>query len=48
MQKYDPERSPDPSVWLALDEQTRIELALAYHKSVKLKLPNLQARAAIQ
>lgn len=47
MQYYDPEKSPSPSAWLALDEQTRIDLALAYHKAAKIKLPNLQIHAVI-
>lgn len=47
MQNYNPEQCPNPSAWLALDEQMRIELALAYHKSAKLKAPNLQAHAVI-
>lgn len=47
MQKYDPEKTPNPSDWLAQDEQIRIDLAFAYHKAAKLKAPNPQAHAVI-
>lgn len=32
MNRYDPERAPNPEQWLALDEQLRITLAEQYHR----------------
>ena len=32
MDLYDPDIAPDPAAWLALDEQARIEVALAAHE----------------
>ena len=46
MNAYDPEISPDPSEWLALDEQDRIDLAEAFHKNAGAVLPDLHAHAA--
>jgi hypothetical protein len=31
---YDPLQPPDPAAWLALGEQERIDLVLAYHHSI--------------
>jgi hypothetical protein len=45
MQNYDPDHTPDPAQWLALDEQHRIMLAADYHRAKRVKLPNLQAHA---
>ena len=42
---YDPEVQPEPSEWLALDEQERISLAEAHHRAARIKLPNLKAHA---
>jgi hypothetical protein len=42
---YDPEVPPDPSAWLALDEQERIQLAEAHHRAAHIKLPNVKAHA---
>jgi len=44
---YDPERAPDPSEWLALDEAQRIRLAQNYHQSARIKMPSVKAHAAI-
>lgn len=46
VQNYDPEVSPNPAEWLALDEQLRIHLAEVYHRNACEKLPNLTAHAA--
>ena len=46
MRAYDPDRAPDPSQWLALDEQLRIGLAESYHRAARIKLPNVKAHAA--
>ena len=45
MNNYDPEAAPDPTAWLALDEQERIHLAEAHHRRAHLKLPNVKAHA---
>jgi hypothetical protein len=45
MNRYDPDHTPIPERWLALDEQTRIRLAEEHHRAAKIKLPNLQAHA---
>lgn len=45
MTHYDPEVPPDPSEWLALDEQERMQLAEAHHKAARIKLPNAKAHA---
>ncbi len=46
MDKYDPERTPDPEWWLTLDEQERIQVVEDYHRRKKIKLPSLTAHAA--
>jgi hypothetical protein len=45
--KYDPLRPPDPSRWLALDEEAQIELVMKYHRRQRVRLPNLFLHAAI-
>jgi len=45
MIRYDPEVQPDPSQWLGLDEQERIQLAEAYQWAARIRLPNVQAHA---
>jgi hypothetical protein len=42
---YDPEIAPDPTAWLALDEQERIRLAEAHHRGARIRLPNVKAHA---
>jgi hypothetical protein len=44
--QYDPEHAPDSTEWLELDEQERIILIEDYHRSKRIKLPNLMAHAA--
>ena len=46
MMKYDPDRTPSPEAWLALDEGERIEQVSAYHRQLPAKLPNARLRAA--
>jgi hypothetical protein len=46
MYQYDPERTPNPEEWLALDEQERIILVEDFHDAARIKLPNLTAHAA--
>jgi hypothetical protein len=43
---YDPEVPPNPTEWLALDEQLRIGLAERYHRNAREKVPNVKAHAA--
>lgn len=45
--KYDPEKTPNPKKWLALDEPQRLDLVSAYHQRTRVKLPNAQIHAAI-
>ncbi len=47
MKRYDPETSPDPVQWLALDEGERISLAERHHKAAKVQLPNVRVHAVI-
>ena len=47
MMKYDPDRTPNPKEWLAMDEGERIEHVLAYHRRIRAKLPNARLHAAI-
>jgi hypothetical protein len=42
---YDPEITPDPTAWLALDEQERIDLAEAHHRAARIRLPNVKGHA---
>jgi hypothetical protein len=45
MKKYNPVHSPDSAQWLKLTEQQRIQFAEAYHRSARIKLPNLKTPA---
>lgn len=47
MNRYDPEYSPNPEQWLALDEQVRVDLAEEHHRIARIKLPNLKVHAAL-
>jgi hypothetical protein len=38
MKRYDASTAPDPEVWLQLDEQERIDLAIAYHRRYHLPM----------
>jgi hypothetical protein len=40
MEKYDPQRAPDPEAWQSLDEQECIDLVMAYHRRAGVELPN--------
>ena len=46
MNRYDPDQTPNPADWLALDEATRIELVEEQHRAARVKLPNMKAHAA--
>jgi hypothetical protein len=43
---YDPDQTPNPKEWLALDEQIRLGLVEDYHHQKRIKLPSLTAHAA--
>jgi len=45
--RYDPEADVPAENWLGLAEDERIELAEAYHKRAKIKLPNRRLHAAL-
>lgn len=45
--RYDPDLIPDPTGWLALDEEERIMLAEAYHRRAGIEVPNTKAHAVI-
>ena len=45
MTQYDPEKTPDPKEWLAVDEWERTNLIVAYHDSADAELPNTQLHA---
>ncbi|HSV45859.1 MAG TPA: hypothetical protein VLJ58_08730 [Ramlibacter sp.] len=45
MKHYDPDRTPDPQEWLALDEQERIHLVEAHHRAARVELPNVTVHA---
>jgi len=42
---YDPDIAPDPTVWLALDEQERRHLAEAHHRAARIELPSVETHA---
>jgi len=42
---YDPDHTPDPREWLALDEHERIRLVKNYHTAARIKVPNVKAHA---
>jgi hypothetical protein len=44
---YDPLTEPNPQQWLAMDEQQRIDLVLAYHRRAGLGGPRIMAHAGI-
>ena len=43
--RYDAETQPEPTDWLALDEQSRISLVEKYHRESRVKLPKLKAHS---
>lgn len=44
--RYDPRTTPDSNEWLALDESKRLERVSAYHRRMRVPLPNVQLHAA--
>jgi hypothetical protein len=47
MEHYDPLAAPDPKLWLALDEQERLDLAQDYHARAGISLPNARLHAVV-
>lgn len=45
MNAYNPEFPPNPSEWLALGEQQRIDLAVAFHEAAGVDLPDPRMHA---
>jgi hypothetical protein len=43
--RYDPDRSPDPEWWLALDERERMRMVEEYHRKARVRLPNARLHA---
>ena len=39
MDRYNPDATPDPEQWLALDEGERIHLVESYHRDARVDLP---------
>jgi hypothetical protein len=47
MNRYDPERGPEPEAWLELDEQERIVLIETWHRLARARLPDRTAHAVL-
>jgi hypothetical protein len=46
MQRYDADRRPEPSAWLALEEAMRIDLVAAYHRRHHPGTPRIRLHSA--
>ncbi len=47
MHRYDPNKSPDSSEWIELNEVEQLELVKNYHKHKRIKLPNAEVHAVL-
>ena len=47
MTEYDPDRVPEPAVWLALDEAERLAIVEAFHMHARVEIPRPRLHAAI-
>jgi hypothetical protein len=47
MTTYNPDSTPDPAEWLALDEPQQIQLVAAHHKPIEAELPRPQIHAVL-
>lgn len=47
MSRYDPETTPNPTAWQALDELERIALVRRYHVGKRIRLPNVELHSQI-
>ena len=45
--RYDPERAPNATQWLASDESERITAVSAYHRRAKIAVPNEDLHAIV-
>jgi hypothetical protein len=45
MNRYDADRAPEPAAWLALDEDTKIDLVVAYHRRRHPRTPRVRLHA---
>ena len=45
MERYDADREPDPDAWLDLDEATRMDLVVQYHRRQHPRTPRLRVHA---
>ncbi len=47
MLKYNPEKAPNPEVWLAAEEDERIDAVLHWHRKARVELPNEMLHALV-
>ena len=47
VKKYDPDRAPDPKLWLAADEQDLMDVVARWHDRARIRIPNPRAHAAL-
>ena len=45
MDTYDANRKPDPNAWLGLDEDTKIDLVVEYHRRQRPRTPRVRLHA---
>ena len=45
MDTYDADRNPDPNAWLGLDERTKIDLVVEYHRRRRPRTPRVRLHA---
>src|SRR5215207_811508 len=45
--RYDPDRAPDPRLWRAADESELMELVARWHAVARIRMPNPGAHAAL-
>ena len=45
MNTYDADHDPDPNAWLGLDEDTKIELVVKYHRRHRPRTPRVRLHA---
>lgn len=47
MNKYDPDKTPDPAEWNQLDQEKQLELIKAYHDMIGIPVPNPERHAVL-
>lgn len=45
--RYDPQKPPDPSSWLELDEAEQLDAVLRYHKKIRFKAGSVKIHAVV-